>query len=127
MSPRNTTAVARTRFARGLEVDPVLVRPEPRNLVERLAVARSSSRATAIGVAPCVLPVLVADIAAGPRIESPRHVARGEDALDRRLAELVDDDAVVDDEAGVFGQLGVGSHADPDDDEIGRDRSGRRW
>src|SRR5690606_2134541 len=63
-------------------------------------------------------PVLDADALTGARVRPARDVAGGVDAGRAGLEKRVDEDAVVDLEAGGLRQRGPGPHADADHDQV---------
>ena len=65
-------------------------------------------------------PVLDADVFAEYRVEGVGDVAGGEDVRVARTQARVDEDAVVDGQAGGLSQVGVRDHAHRHQDDIGR-------
>ena len=63
--------------------------------------------------------MLDADVLAVERVPRVRDVAGSMDTGSARLQELIREDPVLDLEAGGLGELGAGSDAHADDDEVG--------
>ena len=116
-SPRKTTRSQVAGEARVLHADVVLVGEEVRQAVVDVGVAEHGAG----GDRPLVQrvgPVLDADPLAVEGVVGVGDVAGGEDAGRAGLQVLVDEDAVVDGEPGLGGELGARLHADADDHEV---------
>src|SRR5690606_9837908 len=97
-----------------------LHRPEKRYVSERLGPAEDVPRRR-LTLALCDHPVLHPDAASCPCIMPARDVARGVDAGIRRAEVLIDENPVVDGQAGTFGKPCVRLYAHTHDHEISRE------
>lgn len=66
------------------------------------------------------------DPLAAVAIRPARDIAGGEDARSAGFEIFIDEDAVIDGEAGLLGERRERAHADADDDEIGRNARATR-
>ena len=121
-SPRKTTRSQRAGEARVLHADVVLVGEEVRQAVVGVGAAEHVAR-RGRALVERVGPVLDADPLAVEGVVGVGDVAGGEDAGRAGLQVLVDEDPVVDGEAGLRGELGARLHADADDDEVAVERA----
>src|SRR4051812_31030726 len=105
-----------------LDGEVVMPAPEERYGIERFAPAEHVPRrhlTLTLGHDP----VLDADVLARVRIRPARNIARCEDSALARFEILVNDDAMVQGEAGRLGQRNCWPDADAHDDQIGVERA----
>ena len=112
--------VVRVADARDLQLQVVLVGPEPGHVGVGLRLARDRPRHR-LGLLHRVVHRFQAQAALEQRVRVVGHVAGGEDRRIAGAPEGVDHDAVVDREPGVPRQLVVRRRADPDHREVGRE------